>query len=437
MELFRNHKTKKKRHPCSLFQSLCVSMASIVLSLIMLVGTTMAWFTDSVTTGTSTIVAGNIGSATGAAFYTVSSASQATGYAVQGSPAPVWTSLSEINDTTPLFDPNTHFIPGVAQTVYLRLFNDGTLKTRYRISLQLVEESCDLSQQLMYGYKVLDNEAAVTAFCASNRAVDTAYDVTDSLALHNKDAYAAQRTTCTVVLDPGATKFVALSLYMLAYVPNPTASNTIQQNPSVKVQMTLITTQIGEEGAPPEAWDGVTATATEALTKTQNENGEYTYKIASPADLAGVANILRQNALHSVTIELNADLDMNNQPWTPIDTTIPVIIKGNGHTIYNLNASVVNGTTPANAGLFGSANTLKVTSLRFAGGKAVGTNAAGMLAGAVTGGAELTAVEVESVTVQAPDGHANPMIGTGPVTEDLCKASNYTTGVPAQGGQTQ
>lgn len=436
MGLFRNHKTKKERHPRSLFQSLCVSMASIVLSLIMLVGTTMAWFTDSVTTGTSTIVAGNIGSATGAAFYTVSSASQATGYAVQGSPAPVWTSLSEINDTTPLFDPNTHFIPGVAQTVCLRLNNDGTLKTRYRVSLQLMAGDEALSKSLKYGYKVLNTQEEAVAFCsAADRATDGVYEKVDSLALHKKDAYAAQSTTCTVVLDPGAEKFVALSLYM----PEATPVNTIQSAESVTVQLTLITTQIGEEGdAVPEAWDGVTATATEELQKP--ENTENTYKIASPADLAGVANILRdqnvQASLPSVTIELTADLDMNNQPWSPIDTTIPVIIKGNGHTIYNLNASVVNGTTPANAGLFGSANTLKVTSLRFAGGKAVGTNAAGMLAGAVTGGAELTAVEVESVTVQAPDGHANPMIGTGPVTEDLCKASNYTTGVPAQGGQT-
>ena len=55
MGLFRNHKTKKEHRSRSLFQSLCVSMASIVLSLVMLVGTTMAWFSDTVTTGTATL----------------------------------------------------------------------------------------------------------------------------------------------------------------------------------------------------------------------------------------------------------------------------------------------------------------------------------------------------------------------------------------------
>lgn len=421
MGLFRNYKTKKERRPRSLFQSLCVSMTSIVLSLVMLVGTTMAWFTDSVTTGTSTIVAGSTGSATGAAFYTVPSASQATGYAVQGSPAPVWTGLSEINGTTTLFDPNTHFTPGVAQTVCLCLNNDGTLKTRYRVSLQLVEESGDLSQQLMYGYKVLD-KAAVTEFCAGNRAVDTAYDKTDKLALHNKDAYAAQDTTCAVELEPGASQYVALSLYM----PATTAANAFTPDASVTVQLTLITTQTGEEvDSVPEAWDGVTATATEKLEKP--EGTVNTYNIKSPADLAGIANILNdskvQNSPSSVTINLITDIDMNNEEWKPINTTIPVKINGNGHTIYNLNAS---GEELINAGLFGSAQTLTVTSLNIVGGQAIGTNAAGMLAGTVTGKAELTAVNVENVTIQAPSGYANPLVGTGKGTQDNCNASNYT-----------
>ena len=425
MGLFRNHKTKKERRPRSLFQSLCVSMASIVLSLVMLVGTTMAWFSDSVTTRAATIVAGNTGDWDNTTFYTVPSTTQATGYALQSSPSPVWTSLSGVNSETTLFDTGTPFTPGVAQTVCLCLNNDGTLKTRYRVSLQLVGESGDLSRQLTYGYKVFATQEEVDNFCGTaDRALDSVYDKFDSLALHKQDAYAAQDTTCAVELEPGASQYVALSLYM----PATTAASAFTPDASVTVQLTLITTQIGEEGTVPEAWDGVTATATEALQKP----AENTYVVASPADLAGVANILRQNALPSVTIELTADLDMNNQPWTPIDTAIPVTIQGNGHTICNLNAS------GENAGLFGSANnTLTVDALKLIGGQVVGTNAAGMLAGVVTGGATLTAVQVENVTVQAPSGCAKPMVGVGAAVENNCNASNYTTGVPTQGGQTQ
>ena len=192
MGLFRNHKTKKERRPRSLFQSLCVSMASIVLSLVMLVGTTMARFTDSVTTGTSTIVAGNTGNWASTTFYTVPSATQATGYALQSSQSPVWTSLSEVNSETTLFDTGTPFTPGVAQTVCLCLNNDGTLKTRYRVSLQLVGESGDLSRQLTYGYKVFATQEEVDNFCGTaDRALDSVYDKFDSLAQHKQDAYAA------------------------------------------------------------------------------------------------------------------------------------------------------------------------------------------------------------------------------------------------------
>ena len=421
MGLFRNYKTKKERRPRSLFQSLCVSMASIVLSLVMLVGTTMAWFSDSVTTRAATIVAGNTGDWDSTTFYTVPSATQATGYALQSSPSPVWTSLSGVNSETTLFDTGTPFTPGVAQTVCLCLNNDGTLKTRYRVSLQLVGESGDLSRQLTYGYKVFATQEEVDNFCGTaDRALDSVYDKFDSLALHKQDAYAAQDTTCAVELEPGASQYVALSLYM----PATTAASAFTPDASVTVQLTLITTQIGEEGTVPEAWDGVTATATEALQKP--ENTENTYIIASPADLAGVANILRSTDLSSVTIELTADLDMNNQPWTPIKTSIPVTIQGNGHTIYNLNAS---GEGLTNAGLFGSAQTLTVTSLNFVGGKAEGTISAGMLAGNVVQ-ATLTAVNVENVTVQAPAGSVNPLVGTGTVTQNNCNASNYTTSNP-------
>ena len=62
MGLLRNYKTKKERRPRSLFQSLCVSMASIVLSLVMLVGTTMAWFTDETTSSTFIITSGTVDS---------------------------------------------------------------------------------------------------------------------------------------------------------------------------------------------------------------------------------------------------------------------------------------------------------------------------------------------------------------------------------------
>lgn len=51
-------KTSGVREP-SLYRSICTSIISTLLSLVMLVGTTFAWFTDSITSNVFTITAGN------------------------------------------------------------------------------------------------------------------------------------------------------------------------------------------------------------------------------------------------------------------------------------------------------------------------------------------------------------------------------------------
>ena len=189
----------------------------------------------------------------------------------------------------------------------------------------------------------------------------------------------------------------------------------------------MIASQQASDVAAPEAWDGQTATVTENLKK--DDNGVYL--ISSPADLAGVANILRNAgtlSLSECSLRLMTDINMNDQPWIPIDTTASVTLDGNGHTVYNLNAVADSST---DAGLFGTVANLKAASLTLSGGSATATNTtAGMLAGTVTGRAELTSVCVQNVTVTAPT--ANPMIGSGNVTENGCNAANYTinTGNP-------
>lgn len=401
---------KGGRKPPSLFRSLCVSMASILLSLIMLVGTTMAWFNESTSTGTYTITAGNI-STSGAQYLT----------------ADGWASLPTPDDTSVTLFAGT-YTPGDAKTVGLKLHNDGTLTANYRVSLQLIggQGSCELSQRLQYGYRTFTSEADLQNFVskpAAERASTTSYMACDKLSAHDPNAYAAQNTTCSVTLDSNADAYLALSIFM---TPDASTENLAEGQNTVQVQLTVIASQQASDTAAPEAWDGQTATATENLKK--DDNGVYL--ISSPADLAGVANILRKAEalnLSECSLRLMADINMYNQPWTPIDTTASVTLDGNGHTVYNLSAGASDST---NAGLFGTVAYLKAASLTLCGGSATATNTAGMLAGTVTGSAELTSVCVQNVTVTAPT--ANPMIGSGNVTENGCNAANYTinTGNP-------
>lgn len=404
MEQFMPARKHGGRRPPSLFRSLCVSMASIVLSLIMLVGTTMAWFSDTTTSAAYTITAGNI-SSSGAQVLSATASQSADA-------SDIWTALPTDSDAgTPLFS-NTPYLPNTAQTVCMKLYNDGELPTRYRVSLQLIDEPNDLSNNLQYGYITFDNEFDLTDFAGKpdeERASASVYGTnTDCLSNHSLKAYKAQSTTCQVDLEPGADKFLALSIFM----PDNTITTDLPKDQTVQVRLTVIATQMAAD-AVPDTWDGETATATEALQR----DGEV-YLITSPADLAGAAAMLRAGTVNSCTLRLTADLDMNNQPWTPIDTTAEVTIEGAGHTIYNLKAEA-----DSNAGLFGSVASLTASQLTFSGGSATGKDTAGMLAGYAET-ARLTAVCANNVTVSAAS--ASPLVGSGTVTENACAVSNYT-----------
>lgn len=391
------------RRPPSLFRSLCVSMASIVLSLIMLVGTTMAWFSDTTTSAAYTITAGNIDSSGAKVLPAAVSQSE------DGSTP--WTDLPTEGTTgTPLFS-ETPYTPNTAQTVCMKLHNDGELPTRYRVSLQLIGNSNALSDKLQYGYNTYDTESDLIAFAgqeASTRASTDAYTITDCLSNHSLNAYKAQNTTCQVELDPNADKFLALSIFM----PADADTAALSADQTVQVRLTVIATQKAADTVP-DAWDGETATATEALRR----EGEV-YLITSPADLAGAAAMLRANAVSNCTLRLTADIDMNSQPWTPIDTNAAVTLDGAGHTIYNLTAD-----TDTNAGLFGSVGSLTASQLTFSGGSAKAVETAGILAGHADT-ANLTAVCANNVTVSAAS--ASPLVGSGAVTENACAVSNYT-----------
>ena len=405
MEQFMPARKHGGRRPPSLFRSLCVSMASIVLSLIMLVGTTMAWFSDTTTSAAYTITAGNI-SSSGAQVLSAAASQSADASAI-------WTALpTDSTAGTPLFS-NTPYTPNTAQTVCMKLHNDGELPTRYRVSLQLVGETNLLSDNLQYGYNTFDNEQDLLTFAnkePSERASASVYGTnTDCLSNHSLNAYKAQNTTCEVELDPGADKYLALSIFM----PADAATHDLSADQNVQVRLTVIATQKAADTVP-DAWDGETATATEAL----QLDTDGAYLITSPADLAGAAAMLRATNAESCTLRLTADLDMNSRPWTPIDTSAAVTLDGAGHTIYNLTVNA-----EPDAGLFGRVASLTALQLTFSGGSAAGKDTAGMLAGHADT-ATLTAVCANNVTVSAAS--ASPLVGSGTVTENACAVSNYT-----------
>ena len=92
-------------------RALLTSVMALVLCMVMLVGTTFAWFTDSVTSGVNTIQSGNL--------------DMELMYSTD------MTEWKEVTSETPLFDDNALWEPGYTQVVYLKVVNKGTLALKY------------------------------------------------------------------------------------------------------------------------------------------------------------------------------------------------------------------------------------------------------------------------------------------------------------------
>ena len=115
----RNETEPEQVREPSLYRSLCTSLLSTLLSLVMLVGTTFAWFTESITTGVYTITAGNL--------------STVTSYCTDlTNPNPNWQLLNPGNND--LFGGTTFSKSNATQTAYLRLENKSSNSVKYLIS---------------------------------------------------------------------------------------------------------------------------------------------------------------------------------------------------------------------------------------------------------------------------------------------------------------
>ena len=95
-------------------KSLWASVLALVLCVSMLLGTTFAWFTDSVSSDRNTIAAGNL--------------DVALEYLKDGA-------FTTVGSDTKVFDPNIKWEPGYTSLTCLRVTNAGTLALQYLLSI--------------------------------------------------------------------------------------------------------------------------------------------------------------------------------------------------------------------------------------------------------------------------------------------------------------
>jgi len=202
-------------------RALTMSVISMLICIVMLMGTTFAWFTDSVVSGKNTIVAGNLD--------------------VELEYSKDLVSWKSVEGMTDLFDVNALWEPGHTEVIYLRVRNLGTLALQYQFSTtfentvigkSVLGNDIELSDYLEYGIK-----EGVTAKYATREAARA--DVTGV----PLDAY-----TMAGKLEAKQTSApIAYVVYMPETVGNEANHVTGTDAPVVELGVNLVATQVEHE----------------------------------------------------------------------------------------------------------------------------------------------------------------------------------------------
>lgn len=309
-------------------RSLLASALALVLCVSMLIGSTFAWFTDSVVSGNNVIAAGNLD------VDLYHSDKNDSGY---------------VNSGTTLFNDVTRWEPGVVVYENFRVENVGNLALNYRLTINATP----------VGEKDLTNILKVAV-------VDGGFSG-DREAAHKLAEEGKMTSLSTFILSGELEGNEKSNTYGVVIYWEPGADdNEYNMNNgdqgkilSVDLGVNLVATQEMYEsdsfGSDYDGlasdWDGSTG---EVPTE---ENGVIT--ITTGAELAALAESVNNgNTYRNKTVKLGADIDLGGKNWTPIgqngdNAGFQGTFDGQGRTIYNL---YVNQTSRAYqaAGLFGS-----------------------------------------------------------------------------------
>ncbi|MBR3750482.1 MAG: SipW-dependent-type signal peptide-containing protein [Clostridia bacterium] len=296
--------------------ALGMSLLSILLCVSMLVGTTFAWFTDSVTSNLNQIIAGNLDLEV---YY--------------GDPA----DKNSIADAEKLFDDVTLWEPAAVAWENLTVINLGTLALKYDLMVSFNDENnvngYGLSDILEIG--VVDG--GVTA--------DTREGAIAQVQQWNK---LTDFSLNGILLDQDASK-----TYGLVIRWNPTdednnwnvnnGKNTSDGQPlHINLGVMAFATQmIKENDSFGNDYDENAPWTTYADYSWYNAN-DSVFTVNSAEELAGLAAIangtaenIARDTFKGKTVNIGKDIDLNGRLWTPI-SQFNGVLNGQNHTVYNM-----------------------------------------------------------------------------------------------------
>ena len=202
-------------------RALLTSVMALVMCLVMLVGTTFAWFTDSVTSGVNTIKSGNL--------------DVALAYEKAEN------EFADVTESTKLFDDAALWEPGHVEYTVLKVSNVGSLALRYQLginvagevgSTNVLDQAFQLSTYLRYA--VLEGDK-----CGLNRDA--------MLQAAGEGTQLASYTGAETTLLPAAADTVTVVVWMPTTVGNEANHKTGVAAPSIKLGVNLVATQAEHE----------------------------------------------------------------------------------------------------------------------------------------------------------------------------------------------
>ena len=210
-------------------RALLTSVMALAMCVVMLVGTTFAWFTDTASTGVNKIQAGNLdielaykNSTTGGEF-------------------------KKADKSTPVFDNNALWEPGHVEYVVLKISNAGNLALKYKLGINIASEvgstnvdgnAFNLSDYIRFA--VLDDDKS------SLGRDDLVAAATDSKLI--RDGYTSVETPLYPKVEPVVDnqpneKTVTLVVWMPKSVGNEANHMTGKEAPTIDLGISVAATQ--------------------------------------------------------------------------------------------------------------------------------------------------------------------------------------------------
>ena len=311
-------------------RTLVMSALSLFLCIAMLAGTTFAWFTDSVSSKNNIIKAGNLDIEL---YWSVD--------------AKDW---HKVGERTNIFKEDTLWEPGHTEVVYLKVVNEGSLAMKYRLGINIVDETDGVNQDgrlfrlsdyIKFGVvetadvNYYGTREEALAAVDNFKLISAGYNESSVLyPITNAEGYATEEYATLVVTMPESVDDVA----------NHNGIN----DPQIFLGLNVFATQLAyEEDSYGSDYDIGSPWAGEIDISWYN-TADNAFVLTTPAQLAGLAEIVNSGTdnFSKKTVYLGADIDLNNLEWTPIgrfgtkatDTTYTFsgIFDGDGYTVSNL-----------------------------------------------------------------------------------------------------